>query len=78
VHACVASQLVAIALRLFAIWHLIPFALRCVQILTILVMRFPKQLGPFLNGIVPQVWNSLVSALAMCVTQTGIQTRWVK
>ncbi|ELR21483.1 Importin beta domain containing protein [Acanthamoeba castellanii str. Neff] len=35
------------------------------QILTILVMRFPKQLGPFLNGIVPQVWNSLVSALAI-------------
>jgi hypothetical protein len=49
-----------------------------VQILTILVMRFPKQLGPFLNGIVPQVWNSLVSALAMYVARTGVQTWRVK
>ncbi len=46
-----------------------------VQILTILVMRFPKQLGPFLNGIVPQVWNSLVSALAMCVAHCHANRR---
>jgi len=36
------------------------------QILVRLALKFPSQLAPFLNTIVPQVWNSLVATLKLC------------
>lgn len=37
------------------------------QILVVLTLKFPAQLAPFLSGIVPQAWSSLVESLKMFV-----------